>query len=122
MNEKIKRQLVLVVDDQRKVLRFIEIDLKLRGFEVVTTTSGQKALELVKSIKPDIMLLDIIMPEMDGFEVLRKLRTFTQLPVITFSASTVNYNEAMRLGASDFISKPFSINELTSRINAFLSC
>jgi len=122
MNEKIKKQLVLVVDDQRKVLRFIEIDLKLRGFEVVTTTSGQKALELVKSIKPDIMLLDIIMPEMDGFEVLRKLRTFTQLPVITFSASTVNYNEAMRLGASDFISKPFSINELTSRINAFLSC
>jgi len=118
--EKRKQQCVLVVDDHPKVLRFIEIDLKLRGFEVITTTSGSQALELVESAKPDIMLLDIIMPEMDGFEVLKKLRHFTQLPVIAFSASPGNYHDAMRLGASDFMSKPFQPDEMASKINSLL--
>jgi DNA-binding response OmpR family regulator len=121
MDAKGKKQRVLVVDDHPKVLRFIEIDLKIRGFEVVTTTSGNQALELVKSAGPDIMLLDIVMPEMDGFEVLRKLRDFTQLPVIAFSASPGNYHEAMRLGANDFISKPFQPDEMASKIEALLA-
>jgi two-component system KDP operon response regulator KdpE len=121
MNTKVKKQCVLVVDDHPKVLRFIEIDLKLRGFEVITTTSGSEALELVKSAKPDIMLLDIIMPEMDGFEVLEKLRNFTQLPVIAFSASPGNYRDAMRLGANDFMPKPFQPDEMVRKIKALLS-
>ncbi len=121
MDSKGKKQCVLVVDDHPKVLRFIEIDLKLRGFEVVTTTSGSEALELVKSGKPDIVLLDIIMPGMDGFEVLQKLRDFTQLPVIAFSASPGNYHDAMRLGASDFMAKPFQPDEMVKRIKALLS-
>jgi DNA-binding response OmpR family regulator len=121
MDAKGKKQRVLVVDDHPKVLRFIEIDLKIRGFDVVTTTSGNQALELVKSAGPDIMLLDIVMPEMDGFEVLRKLRDFTQLPVIAFSASPGNYHEAMRLGANDFISKPFQPDEMASKIEALLA-
>ncbi len=121
MDSKGKKQCVLVVDDHPKVLRFIEIDLKLRGFEVVTTTSGSEALELVKSGKPDIVLLDIIMPGMDGFEVLQKLRDFTQLPVIAFSASPGNYQDAMRLGASDFMAKPFQPDEMVKRIKALLS-
>jgi DNA-binding response OmpR family regulator len=121
MDTKGKKQCVLVVDDHPKVLRFIEIDLKIRGFEVVTTTSGSEALELVKSAKPDIVLLDIIMPEMDGFEVLKKLRDFTQLPVIAFSASPGNYHDAMRLGADDFMPKPFQPDEMASRIKALLS-
>jgi len=112
---------VLVVDDHPKVLRFIEIDLKLRGFEVVTTTSGSEAVELVKSAKPDIVLLDIIMPGIDGFEVLKKLRDFTQLPVIAFSASPGNYQDAMRLGANDFMAKPFQPDEMVKRIKALLS-
>jgi len=116
-----KKQCVLVVDDHPKVLRFIEIDLKLRGFDVITTTSGSEALELVKSAKPDIMLLDIIMPGMDGFELLKKLRLFTQLPVIAFSASPGNYHDAMRVGANDFMSKPFQPDEMVRRINAILS-
>jgi DNA-binding response OmpR family regulator len=120
MNTKGKKQCVLVVDDHPKVLRFIEIDLKLRGFEVITTTSGSEALELVKSAKPDVMLLDIIMPEMDGFEVLKRLRDFTQLPVIGFSASPGNYHEAMRLGANDFMPKPFQPDDMTKRIKALL--
>ena len=121
MNTEGKKQRVLVVDDHSRVLRFIEIDLKLRGFEVITTTSGSEALELVKSAKPDIMLLDIIMPEMDGFEVLKKLRAFTQLPVIAFSASPGNYRDAMRLGANDFMPKPFQPDEMVRKIKALLS-
>ena len=111
-----KKKHVLVVDDQPKVLRFIEIDLKLRGFEVIPTTSGQEALDFFKSAKPDIMLLDIIMPEIDGFEVLKELRTFTDLPVIVFSASPGNHETALRLGANDFMPKPFHADEMVSRI------
>jgi two-component system KDP operon response regulator KdpE len=111
---------VLVVDDHPKVLRFIEIDLKLRGFKVITTASGEEALELVKSAKPDIMLLDIVMPGMDGFEVLKKLRAFTQLPVIAFSASPGNYDDAISLGANDFMHKPFDPDDMVRKIKALL--
>jgi DNA-binding response OmpR family regulator len=121
MNCAEKKRCVLVVDDHPRVLRFMEIDLKLRGFKVITTTSGEEALELIKSAKPDIMLLDIIMPGMDGFEVLRQLRAFSPLPVIAFSASIANYDEAMRLGANAFIPKPFKANDMVSRINTLLS-
>jgi DNA-binding response OmpR family regulator len=120
MNETNKKQSVLVVDDQPKVLRFIEIDLKLRGFEVISTTSGQEALDLVKSAKPDIVLLDIVMPGIDGFKVLKDLRTFSDLPVIAFSASPGNYESAMQLGANDFIPKPFKTDEMVSRIKKLL--
>ncbi len=115
-----KKQCVLVVDDHPRVLRFIEIDLKLRGFEVITTTSGGEALELIKSKKPDIMLLDIIMPEMDGFEVLKTLRAFSHLPVIAFSASHASQDDAIRLGANDFITKPFHPDEMARRIGALI--
>ena len=120
MNNTEKKKRVLVVDDQRKVLKFMEIDLKLRGFEVITTTSGKEALELIRSANPDIMLLDIVMPEIDGFEVLRQLRAFSQLPVIAFSASIANHDEALQLGANDFISKPFKASDMISSINSFL--
>jgi two-component system KDP operon response regulator KdpE len=115
-----KKRCVLVVDDHPRVLRFIEIDLKLRGFEVITTTSGEEALELVKSGEPDIMLLDIIMPEIDGFEVLKQLRAFSQLPVIAFSASHASHDDAIRLGADDFITKPFHPDEMVRRIGALI--
>jgi two-component system KDP operon response regulator KdpE len=121
MNTEGRKKCVLVVDDHPKVLRFVEIDLKIRGFEVIATTSGSEALELVRSARPDIMLLDIIMPGMDGFEVLKKLRDFTQLPVIALSASPGNYHDAMRLGANDFISKPFQPDEMASKIGALLT-
>jgi DNA-binding response OmpR family regulator len=120
MNKTENRQCVLVVDDQPKVLRFIEIDLKLRGFKVITTTSGEEALELVKSAKPDIVLLDIIMPGMDGFAVLKELQTFIKLPVIAFSTSPGNQDEALRLGANDFMHKPFDPDDMARRIKALL--
>lgn len=116
-----KQQCILVVDDHPKVLRFIEIDLRLRGFKVIITTSGETALELVKSAKPDVMLLDMIMPGIDGIEVLRRLRAFTQLPVIAFSASPGSYDDAMLLGANDFVTKPFQPDEMALRIRALLN-
>lgn len=120
MDNVVEKRTVLVVDDHPKVLRFLEINLKIRGYEVITTTSGMEALELVKSRNPDIMLLDIVMPGMDGFEVLRQLRTFTRLPVIAFSASIANHDEAIQLGADAFISKPFKVNDIANNINKFL--
>jgi len=115
-----KKRRILVVDDHPKVLRFIEIDLKLHGFDVITASSGEQALELVKAKKPDIMLLDIIMPGMHGLEVLRQLRTFHQLPVIAFSASIFNQDEAIRLGANAFIAKPFKSDDLMRMIDSLL--
>jgi two-component system KDP operon response regulator KdpE len=115
-----KKHRVLVVDDHPKLLRFIEIDLKLRGFEVMTTTSGEEALKMVMSARPDIVLLDVIMPGMNGFDVLKKLRNFTQLPVIAFSASPGNKEGALELGANDFINKPFQPDEMARRITALL--
>ncbi|MDP3879245.1 MAG: response regulator [Dehalococcoidales bacterium] len=116
-----RKQCVLVVDDHPKVLRFVEIDLKLHGFDVITTTSGAEALELVNSIKPDIVLLDMIMPEVDGFEVLRRLRAFTRLPVMAFSASPESHRDAIQLGADDFVTKPFRPDDMARRIKALLS-
>lgn len=115
-----KQRLVLVVDDQPRVLTFIEIDLKLRGFNVITTCSGEKVMEIVSSAKPDIVLLDMVMPGMDGFEVLKKLRDFTNLPVIAFSASPGNQDLALNAGANDFMHKPFDPDDMAQKIQTLL--
>jgi two-component system, OmpR family, KDP operon response regulator KdpE len=115
-----KKKRVMVVDDHPKVLTFIQIDLKLRGFDVICACSGEEALDLIISAKPDILLLDMIMPGIDGFEVLKKLRTFSQMPVIAFSASPGNQDPAMQAGANDFMDKPFNPDEMAKRIQALL--
>ena len=115
-----KKKRVLVVDDHPKVLKFIEIDLKLRGFEVVCAGSGEQVSELFDLVKPDIVLLDMVMPGKDGFEVLRELRTISKIPVIAFSASPGNQDPALRAGASDFMHKPFNPEDMAKKINALL--
>jgi DNA-binding response OmpR family regulator len=115
-----RKKRVLVVDDQPMVTRFIEVYLKARGFDVISTNSGREALELVSSSKPDIMLLDIVMPDMDGFEVMRRLRAFSRLPVIAISASTGNHKGAEVMGADDFMPKPFHSEDMLKRINRLL--
>ena len=117
MADKVKqKKRVLVVDDEPKLLKFVEVKLKICGYEVMTTTSGQEALNLAATGHPDVMVLDIVMPEMDGFEVLRNLRTFSKLPVIVFSARAINYDKITSLGASDYLLKPFDPDELVRRI------
>lgn len=120
MAETEKKKRVLVVDDHPGVLKFIEIDLKLRGFEVVLARSGKEVLAQVKSAEPDIILLDMIMPEMNGFDTLKELRTFTDLPVIAFSASPGNQDLALQMGANDFVHKPFNPDDMARRIRALL--
>jgi DNA-binding response OmpR family regulator len=114
------RACILVVDDDVKILRLLRISLTIAGYEVVTAASGGEALQLQESEKPDVMLLDMFMPTMDGFEVLRRLRAASDLPVIACSAHASNCEKALQLGATDFLAKPFIPNELVQRIEALL--
>jgi two-component system KDP operon response regulator KdpE len=114
------KQRVLVVDDEPGVIRFVKINLALAGYEVITTTSGEEALPLVESKKPDIMLLDILMTPITGFDILVELRTFSQLPVIVFTARNDIGKVAMQEGANGFIAKPFKPDELIKKIREIL--
>ncbi len=111
---------VLVVDDDARILRFIRYGLTLAGYDVVTANSGEEALKMVESESPDVMMLDIVMPGIDGYEVLRRLRSFSRLPVIAFSAHASAREEMLRLGANDFLAKPFAADEAVRRIRALL--
>jgi DNA-binding response OmpR family regulator len=107
---------ILIVDDEPLILKVLGIKLRVAGYDVITALNGQQALELVDSARPDIMLLDIIMPGMDGFQVLQKLRPLSDLPVIAFSARPEGARKALSLGANDFLAKPFDLDELLMRI------
>jgi two-component system, OmpR family, KDP operon response regulator KdpE len=120
MSEEKNKKRVLVVDDQPKVLKFIEIGLKIRGYIVYCATSGEQALQTIRQEKPDVMLLDMVMPGKDGFEVLRELRGFSKMPVIAFSASPGNQDPAMQAGANDFMHKPFDPDEMVKKIETFV--
>jgi two-component system KDP operon response regulator KdpE len=111
---------VLVVDDDVKILRFTSASLRLVGYDVITVAGGEEALKLAESEKPDIMLLDILMPVMDGFEVLRRLRAVSKLPVIAISAHSSAAEKALNLGANGFLAKPFRPDELVKRIDSLL--
>jgi DNA-binding response OmpR family regulator len=111
---------ILLVDDERAILKVIGIKLRISGYDVVTAPGGQEALDLVKTESPDIMLLDVIMPGIDGFEVLEELRAFSELPVIVFSARQENAHNALRLGANDFLAKPFNVDDMVKRIEKLL--
>jgi DNA-binding response OmpR family regulator len=113
--------LVLVVDDDIRILGFLRPSLKLAGYDVITATGGEEGLRLVDLEKPDIMILDILMTPMNGFEVLRKLRVTSELPVIAISAHASAAEKAFSFGASDFLGKPFVPNELVMRIKALLN-
>jgi two-component system KDP operon response regulator KdpE len=116
-----KKIRVLIVDDEPKVLKFMTIDLKLRGFDVITAGSGGAALDVARDSGPDIIILDIIMPQMDGFEVLNRLREFCEVPVIAISSDIENRTPALGCGASDFFVKPFRTMEVVDSMNRLLA-
>lgn len=120
VNRMQEKQMVLIVDDKKEVLRFMEIGLKHHGFEVISATSGKEALDLIRSREPNIMLLDIIMPVMDGLEVLRQLRAFSSMPVIAFSATPENHDAALNCGANDFVNKPFYPEQMIGKIKSLI--
>jgi DNA-binding response OmpR family regulator len=111
---------VLVVDDEERILKFLEIRLKASGYGVLTATSGLEALEQVQAQEPDMVVLDVLMPKKDGFETLKELRTFSYIPVIILSAKEANSDKVrgLELGADDYLAKPFNPDELVARIEA----
>ena len=121
MDERTRRKCVLIVDDDERILRFLGLKLKVTGYDVITATNGHEGLELAESASPDIMVLDLIMPVIDGFEVLRRLRSGSNPPIIVLTARADACEEALSLGASDFMAKPFNPDELVKRIQALLS-
>ena len=110
----------MVVEDEPRILRFISISLRASGYNVVSTMRGDQAIDLVKSESPDIIILDVFLPGADGFEVLKGLRTFSQLPVIVMSARDSLGPEALKLGATEFMGKPFKPEQLVQRIKYIL--
>lgn len=113
---------VLVVDDESRMVEFIAMNLELEGFRVVRAANGSEALEKASREHPDLVLLDIMMPEMGGFETLEGLRETSSVPVIFLTAKSeeVDRIKGLDLGADDYITKPFSPRELVSRIRAVL--
>jgi DNA-binding response OmpR family regulator len=113
---------ILVVDDEARMRHFVRLNLDLEGYQVSEAGNGLAALDKVREELPDLVLLDVMMPDMDGFETLERLRTFSSVPVIML---TVKGDEGDRirgldLGADDYVTKPFSPRELSSRIRAVL--
>jgi DNA-binding response OmpR family regulator len=114
--------LVLAVDDEAGILRLIKLELTTQGFRVVTASSGEEALRMAEEQRPDIALLDIVMPEMTGLEVMRRLRERSSIPVILLTAkgSESDKVRGLELGADDYLAKPFSPDELSARVRAVL--
>lgn len=113
---------ILVVDDEPRMIGFIRMNLELEGHQVIEAHSGLEALEMVRTKLPDLVLLDVMMPELDGFETLRMLREFSSIPVIMLTAKGEENDKVygLELGADDYITKPFGPRELSSRIKAVL--
>ena len=115
-------RVVLVVDDEPRMIRFIRMNLELEGFRVIEASDGFEALEQVRKNLPDLVIMDVMMPKMDGFETLRLLREISTVPVIllTVKSDEEDRIHGLELGADDYVTKPFSPRELISRVNAVL--
>jgi DNA-binding response OmpR family regulator len=113
---------ILVVDDEERMVRFIRLNLEHDGFQVIEAYKGMKALDLVRTQLPDLVLLDVMLPDIDGFEVLRLIREASTVPVIMLTAKGEEEDRVRGLesGADDYIAKPFSPRELVSRVRAVL--
>jgi two-component system alkaline phosphatase synthesis response regulator PhoP len=116
---------ILVVDDEIYIVHILDFSLGMEGYEVVTALDGEQALEKVKSEKPDLIVLDIMMPKLDGYEVCKSIKSNSatqNIPVILLSAKGRNVDQKMGfdVGADDYITKPFSPRKLVERINQLL--
>ncbi|MEH7123474.1 response regulator YycF [Bacillus sp. JJ1532] len=113
---------ILVVDDEKPIADILQFNLKKEGFEVFCSYDGNDALEKVEEIKPDLILLDIMLPQRDGIEVCREVRKKYDMPIIMLTAkdSEIDKVIGLELGADDYVTKPFSTRELIARIKANL--
>jgi len=111
---------ILVVDDELSIIKFLRANLESKGYEVLTAINGAEALQTFEMELPDLVILDIMMPKMDGFEVCRRLREWSQIPIIMLSARGDESDKVkcLDLGADDYITKPFGKDELIARVRA----
>ncbi|MBP7032069.1 MAG: response regulator transcription factor [Chloroflexi bacterium] len=117
-----KKNRILVVDDERGLVKLIRLNLEHDGFEVFEANNGAQAMDRLRAVLPDLVLLDVMMPDLDGFQVLRMIREIGSTPVIMLTAKGEENDKVrgLELGADDYVTKPFSPRELTSRIRAVL--
>lgn len=120
LNPKRKGKRILVVDDEPRMIGFIRMNLELEDHLVIEAHDGLSALDMIRTQLPDLVLLDVMMPDLDGFETLRMLREFSDIPVIILTAKGEENDKVhgLELGADDYITKPFGPRELSSRIKA----
>ncbi len=115
-------RLILIVDDETRMRRFIRMNMELEGYQVIEAENGLQALEQIRKYSPDLVVMDVMMPEMDGFETLRLLREISTVPVILLTVKSDEEDKihGLGLGADDYITKPFSPRELNSRVSAVM--
>lgn len=113
---------ILIIEDEEKIARFVELELSHEGYETDKATNGREGLEKIESGGYDLVILDIMLPELNGIEVLRRARRTTDVPVILLTArdSVIDKVSGLDMGANDYITKPFAIEELLARIRAIL--
>jgi two-component system KDP operon response regulator KdpE len=113
---------ILVVDDEERMARFIRLNLEHDGFQVIECYKGMQAVGLLRDKMPDVVLLDVMLPDVDGFEVLQLIREVSSVPVIMLTAKGEEEDrvKGLELGADDYVTKPFSPKELVSRVRAVL--
>ena len=113
---------ILIVEDERKIARFLELELTHEGYEVTTCGDGRTGLETAQNWKPDLLILDLMLPELSGIEVCRRLRQSSDVPIIMLTAKDDVSDKVMGLdmGADDYMTKPFAIEELLARIRVGL--
>ncbi|MGH2101578.1 response regulator, partial [Aerococcus urinaeequi] len=111
---------ILIVDDEKPISDIISFNLKNEGYEIDTAYDGEQALEKFESFQPDLVVLDLMLPKIDGLEVCRQIRKDSQVPIIMLTAkdSEIDKVLGLELGADDYVTKPFSNRELTARVKA----
>ncbi len=121
-DEDFKNRVILVVDDEERMARFIRLNLEHDGFRVVEAHRGLEAIHQLRDAMPDVVILDVMMPDLDGFEVLKMIREISNVPVIMLTAKGEEDDRVrgLELGADDYVTKPFSPRELVSRVRAVL--
>lgn len=117
-----KKNTILVVDDEPQIQKMLGILLDAENFKIVEATSGKQAVRMCASVKPDLILLDLGLPDMDGKDVITAIREWSQAPIIILSVRALDeeITEALNMGANDYVTKPFNVDVLLARINASL--
>ena len=115
---------ILIVDDEIHILELLKLNLEIYGYEVFTTDTGKGVMSLIEKIKPDIILLDLMLPEVNGIDICKRIRnnsSLNEIRILIISAKSEEIDKivCLEIGADDYITKPFSLREIIARINAF---